>query len=275
MNRRGKGVRIQSSSAPPPPEMVGERQSQSPPTQVGGNKGISGPSTQRKRGRGPTKVLKLLNMAPGEEKKLKFNEFGQPIGENVTLLAGLCGVVDRNPNFSPLQVDKWFQIPDHSKERMRRHIQTQSRTDGGTPTQVDLFFLTHTQKNGRAVDERSEEIMSKFRELSNSNQDGSSSISDIYTHVMGPERHGRVRGYGLGQTPTSVFGSLSSQYKTSYEEMQSQVQDMHRQMEEMQQNMQEKIQQAQQETKQEMMAMMQQMMSQRRQHRSDEEVDGD
>ncbi|KAF8404352.1 hypothetical protein HHK36_009235 [Tetracentron sinense] len=152
---------------------------------------------------------------------------------------------------------------------------TQSRTDGSTPTQVDLFFLTHRQKNGRAVDERSEEIMSKFRELSNSNQDGSSSISDIYTHVMGPERHGRVRGYGLGPTPTSVFGSSSSQYKTSYEEMQSQVQDMHRQMEEMQQNMQEKIQQTQQETKQEMMAMMQQMMSQRRQHRSDEEADGD
>ena len=26
---------------------------------------------------------------------------------------------------------------------------------------------------------------------------------------MGPERHGRVRGYGFGPTPTSVFGSTS------------------------------------------------------------------
>ncbi|KAF8389525.1 hypothetical protein HHK36_026220 [Tetracentron sinense] len=211
MNRRGKGVRIQSSLAPPPPEMVGEGQSQSPPTQAIAKRNKANRSKQMMKHAGGTK---------------SFARY--------------------------------------------RDEATQSRTDGSTPTQVDLFFLTHTQKNGRAVDERSEEIMSKFRELSNSNQDGSSSISDIYTHVMGPELHGRVRGYGLGPTPTSVFGSSSSQYKTSYEEMQSQVQDMHRQMEEMQQNMQEKIQQTQQETKQEMMAMMQQMMSQRCQHRSDE-----
>ena len=26
---------------------------------------------------------------------------------------------------------------------------------------------------------------------------------------MGPERHGRVRGYGFGPAPTSVFGSTS------------------------------------------------------------------
>ena len=26
---------------------------------------------------------------------------------------------------------------------------------------------------------------------------------------MGPERHGRVRGYGFGPTPTSIFGSTS------------------------------------------------------------------
>nr|CAN70148.1 hypothetical protein VITISV_044012 [Vitis vinifera] len=34
-------------------------------------------------------------------------------------------------------------------------------------------------------------------------------VDEIYTQVMGLERHGRVRGYGFGPTPTSVFGSTS------------------------------------------------------------------
>ena len=35
-------------------------------------------------------------------------------------------------------------------------------------------------------------------------------VNDIYTQVMGQERHGRVRGYGFGVTPTLVFGSSST-----------------------------------------------------------------
>ena len=34
-------------------------------------------------------------------------------------------------------------------------------------------------------------------------------VDEIYTQVMGPERHGHVRGYGFGPTPTSIFGSTS------------------------------------------------------------------
>ena len=37
----------------------------------------------------------------------------------------------------------------------------------------------------------------------------STSVDGIYTQVMGPERHGHVRGYGFGPTPTSIFGSTS------------------------------------------------------------------
>nr|CAN75974.1 hypothetical protein VITISV_028848 [Vitis vinifera] len=34
-------------------------------------------------------------------------------------------------------------------------------------------------------------------------------VDEIYTQVIGPERHGHVQGYGFGPTPTSVFGSTS------------------------------------------------------------------
>ena len=32
---------------------------------------------------------------------------------------------------------------------------------------------------------------------------------------MGPEKHGRVRGYGFGPTPTSIFGSTSRRRSTN------------------------------------------------------------
>ena len=38
----------------------------------------------------------------------------------------------------------------------------------------------------------------------------STSVDDIYAQVMGREKHGRVRGYGFGVTPTLVFGSNST-----------------------------------------------------------------
>ena len=34
----------------------------------------------------------------------------------------------------------------------------------------------------------------------------STSVDDIYTQVMGQERHGHVRSYEFGVTPTLVFG---------------------------------------------------------------------
>ena len=35
------------------------------------------------------------------------------------------------------------------------------------------------------------------------------SVDSMYTQVMGPERHGRVRGFGFGATTSVVFGATS------------------------------------------------------------------
>ncbi|KAF8413443.1 hypothetical protein HHK36_001426 [Tetracentron sinense] len=206
--------------------------------------GLSG----RKRGQRPTRGLSILTMRPGERLVVMFNEYGQPIGKEASKFANLCGGIVKNPYFAPLQLEKWAEISEHLKEMMWRNIQaiaarnkancshrkvrhtggtksfachrdeeTRSRTDGSIPSRVDMYFRTHLRKDGTA---------SKFRELlALSSQDGSSSFvgDDIYTQVMGPERHGRVRGYGLGLTPTSVFGSTSSQSRGHYEEMRTRL----------------------------------------------------
>ncbi|KAL6315236.1 hypothetical protein AAG906_037468 [Vitis piasezkii] len=97
------------------------------------------------------------------------------------------------------------------------------------PNRIEMFALTHTRKDGMPVDDHSKEIMDQFQQLLSQPEGTSSSTSassgastsvsstsvastyvdEIYTQVMGPERHGRVRGYGFGPTPTSIFGSTS------------------------------------------------------------------
>ncbi|RVX19804.1 hypothetical protein CK203_004981 [Vitis vinifera] len=95
----------------------------------------------------------------------------------------------------------------------------QKKEDWTEPNRIEMFALTHTKKDGTPVDDRSKEIMDQFQQLLTQPEEMSSSastssiaytsIDEIFTQVMGPERHGHVRGYGFGLTPTSVFGSTS------------------------------------------------------------------
>ncbi|RWR86240.1 bromodomain-containing protein 4-like protein isoform X3 [Cinnamomum micranthum f. kanehirae] len=122
-----------------------------------------------------------------------------------------------------------------------RDEETRSRTDGSIPTRADIFIRTHSRKDETPVDEKSTKIISKFKELSATQEGGSSSSigDDIYTQVMGAEWHGRVRGYGLGPTPTSVFGSTSRQSQAAFDELQielSAMYEIHQQMEEWKKN---------------------------------------
>ncbi|KAJ8630078.1 hypothetical protein MRB53_023401 [Persea americana] len=91
-----------------------------------------------------------------------------------------------------------------------RDEETRVRTDGRIPSRADLFLRTHTRKDETPVDSRSAEII-----------------------VMGAERHDRVRGYGLGPMPRSVFGSKPGQSGTNVEEMLVELNVVHNRMEDL------------------------------------------
>ncbi|KAJ8632938.1 hypothetical protein MRB53_026274 [Persea americana] len=78
--------------------------------------------------------------------------------------------------------------------------------------------------------------------------------SHIQVNGDGTRASGRVRGYGLGPTPTSNFGSTSSQSRANYETMRTEFNNMYHQVEEMKM-MQERMSATMEE-------MMQQMSSQ-------------
>ncbi|KAK7836342.1 hypothetical protein CFP56_022729 [Quercus suber] len=98
-----------------------------------------------------------------------------------------------------------------SKSFQQRSAEEKEKT-GDDPTRVQLFDITHVQRNGQAVNEPTQDALMALRDLTAQVNEGALHMSQdqMFTEVFGPERHGRVRGYGAGITPTKLKGSSSS-----------------------------------------------------------------
>ncbi|KAF8391084.1 hypothetical protein HHK36_023384 [Tetracentron sinense] len=178
-------------------------------------------SGRRKRGRGPTRVLNLLTMPPGKKIRVEFNDMGQPIGDHASKFANLCGATVRNPNYAPLQVEKWKDMPDQAKEMMWKHILAMAKRNKINRSKQKLRHTGGTKSFACYKDEES-----NCKELSGQPENGScSSIGDdIYTQQM-----------------EGLKTKHSEELLMQREEMQREMhREMQRQREEMQEEMQKK-----------------------------------
>ncbi|XP_058108958.1 uncharacterized protein LOC131252020 [Magnolia sinica] len=79
-----------------------------------------------------------------------------------------------------------------------------------------MFILTHTCKDGNPVDEASSVVMAKLNEeiyQQPGASQNSTTKNDLLSQVMGEDRHGRARTYGLGPSPSDLWGTTSSQQR--------------------------------------------------------------
>ncbi|XP_039138070.1 uncharacterized protein LOC120275522 isoform X3 [Dioscorea cayenensis subsp. rotundata] len=86
-------------------------------------------------------------------------------------------------------------------------------------SRFEFFKATHTKKDGSHVNVETENILEQANEMlgqyEGTNDDAHMVESEILTKVIGKERHGRVRGLGLGPTPKMYYGSSTSKVSTS------------------------------------------------------------
>ncbi|XP_077247935.1 uncharacterized protein LOC143887685 [Tasmannia lanceolata] len=79
------------------------------------------------------------------------------------------------------------------------------------PSRADTFVITHTKKDGEAVDPKSKEIMEKIKERQEQNPEpessGIPSRDDHFGQLMGEETRGRVRMLGFFATPSTTLGT--------------------------------------------------------------------
>ncbi|WJX39788.1 hypothetical protein P8452_27303 [Trifolium repens] len=74
--------------------------------------------------------------------------------------------------------------------------------DGRSYNRGDMYEISHTKRNGSYVND---EARQKNEELQKERQ--TSSDNEAFVTVFGKERHGYVRGMGLGPTPSQINGS--------------------------------------------------------------------
>ncbi|WOL13596.1 serine/threonine-protein kinase HT1 [Canna indica] len=80
-----------------------------------------------------------------------------------------------------------------------------------------LFSSCHFEKGSKsyAVIRAKQD---KFKTLALESDSSTPTIEDeIYRQAVGPERHGRTRGYGIGPTPTTVFGTTTRRIELASE----------------------------------------------------------
>ncbi|KAM3714771.1 hypothetical protein ACJW31_01G359000 [Castanea mollissima] len=91
-----------------------------------------------------------------------------------------------------------------------REEEREKRPNGEEPTRDEIYILTHTHKDGKPVNEEAAAKISKLRELASQQPKTSNDRDDIFFKVMGQEKPGYVRTYGLVPAPSDVLGSTSS-----------------------------------------------------------------
>nr|CAD1817843.1 unnamed protein product [Ananas comosus var. bracteatus] len=76
-------------------------------------------------------------------------------------------------------------------------------------SRAEIFVLTHTKKNKEPMNKASSDHIKRIRELqSKLSEDNEDSLGpeDIFSQVFGKEKHGCIRGLGLGPIPSELFG---------------------------------------------------------------------
>ncbi|XP_028116373.1 uncharacterized protein LOC114314123 [Camellia sinensis] len=147
-------------------------------------------------------------------------------------------------------------------------VEETNKKNGVPATRLEVWMAGYTKDN-KPSNDKVVEVMTQMKDLG---AQSNATDEEIITQVLGPERPGRVRTYGLGPSPTNVFGGG---YRQSQEQtciIQTQVQEqlnqykaqMEMQMKEMMDAMlnQQKVQMEMQSTIQAQQARIEQLESQ-------------
>ncbi|CAL1371187.1 unnamed protein product [Linum trigynum] len=83
----------------------------------------SGSHLKKKKTRGPTRCMKIIELEEGRKLPVDFDEDHQAIGENATSFVWFLGVTVRNRSCCPLQVKRWKDISNDAIEHMWAIVQ--------------------------------------------------------------------------------------------------------------------------------------------------------
>ncbi|KAL2460540.1 Uncharacterized protein Adt_43960 [Abeliophyllum distichum] len=99
--------------------------------------------------------------------------------------------------------DQWASLIVHWSSETEERAK---RSDGKEPSRAELFILTRTCRNGQPVNEASAAVIMQLQghEKQQETSQNSTTRDDTFSRVLGKDKHGRVRCYGLGSSPSDL-----------------------------------------------------------------------
>ncbi|CAL5356881.1 unnamed protein product [Camellia sinensis] len=105
----------------------------------------------------------------------------------------------------------------------------ETKKNNGVPASRSQVWMAAYMKDGTSNSDSVNEVMTQMNELTEhmegSSTDPAALQEQIFTQVMGPERPGRVRTFGLGPSPIDVFGGGYRRSQEHNRLFQTQVQE--------------------------------------------------
>ncbi|XP_039120658.1 uncharacterized protein LOC120257119 [Dioscorea cayenensis subsp. rotundata] len=138
--------------------------------------------------------------------------------------------------------NKSTHIPG-SKSFARKEKEMELRS-GKIIGRFEFFKATHTRKDlNKETEDIMEKANGKLAEYESIDGDEGMFKTEILTQVIGKERHGRVRGLGLGPAPTKYYGHFGGRRLATCGGHSSECIDLRQQMDEKFQKMEDELRQ--------------------------------
>nr|CAD1841008.1 unnamed protein product [Ananas comosus var. bracteatus] len=212
--------------------------------------------------RGVTRAKDVWSLPGGEKIVVSCNKFGQPVKKSGGILGGWLGTVARKANLCPIHYPTWKKMPNSfkiniinltrskfsvpSKECVIAWIlKSVSRKWKGYKYELKAKYKVNDQTEQQIAS--TEKCMTEVakRSVSSESPDAIFQLeNEVFGKLIGKEQYGRVRGYGLGPSPTQVFGP-QAQFRFMDNAEQNSV-ELQSQMKTMQNNYESKLAEMQQ-----------------------------
>ncbi|KAB1205672.1 hypothetical protein CJ030_MR7G017844 [Morella rubra] len=162
---------------------------------------------------GATRMAEVWNLEEGELIPTQFNNMGQPVGVEGGVFGQFAGSItcvrsQRGKQSSSLQTS----LHTEGSRSFVRHTYEMEKEKQIAIDRTVLYKTVHSRSYGTPMNvDAAEKIEILCNESATSQPSRQSrtegtinwSPSDAYAQVLGPEQHGRIRGVGLGPTPSS------------------------------------------------------------------------
>ncbi|XP_058071006.1 uncharacterized protein LOC131220047 [Magnolia sinica] len=179
-------------------------------------------------------------MREGKRIFITTNNLGQLVNENVSKLTNFLGTTARNGDYVPLTYSNWRAVPNEKKDDMYELIMSDKEIKSWVLMSIGkkwrdykcelkkFHYLPYDNDEARLTDLNEHVHMDQWKALIEfwNSEEGKEQLNDrtsqqpeatqnstvrndIFSKVMGDERHGRLCTYGLGPSPSDIWGTTS------------------------------------------------------------------